>query len=484
MTQNASTSLEPGARLTAGQSERWAQVSESHVSASPDVGPPRCRGSSEGTLFARGAVSLAAVQAATTGCIFATGVLVSRALGPQGKGSFAMLCLAVALAPLVLSMGLGQAAIYFVRRCVFSARECAGNLLAVTLLITLVVLAPLPLLTLPSADSWLKNVVALRHPWLLIVCIPPALARLYAGHLAAAIDDIRWYSLSFFLEAGFRLLCAVAILAMGADHDIGFAVFFGSSLAAMITWRELFRRVDGIRPQLQWPLLRSLTAYGTRTQGAAILGYMNLKVDQLVVAIFLNLQSVGVYSVALSISELAIYATRATSMVLFVRASGMSAVFASHATSRVARLSNTLAVFIAASIWTAAPTVVPYLFGDAFLVAVWPLRVLLFGTCALNLSQLLSSDLSARGNPSAGLRANVVGLFFMLAMDIALVPRFGLLAAAFASSLSYVVALIVLLVEYTRSTGVTTRTLICATQADVVAAFTAIRGLVAIRSLA
>src|SRR5262249_40766142 len=174
------------------------------------------------------------------------------------------------------------------------------------------------------------------------------------------------------------------------------------------------------RPQLQWPLLRSLTAYGTRTQGSAILGYMNLKVDQLVVAVFLNLQSVGIYSVALSISELAIYVTRSTSMVLFVKASGMSPMAASHATSRVARLSNTLAVLIAASIWTAAPTVVPYLFGDGFLAAVRPLRMLLFGTCALNLSQLLSSDLSARGNPSAGLRANMVGLCFMLAMDIAL----------------------------------------------------------------
>jgi stage V sporulation protein B len=457
-------------------------VSEPHVSA--DVGRRRRWGSPEGIVFAREAVLLAAVQTATTGCIFVTGVLVSRAQGPQGKGSFAMLCLAVALAPLVLSLGLGQAAIYFVRRSAFGARECAGNLLAVTLLITLGVLAPLPLLTAPSAYSWLKSVVALRHPWLLIVCIPPALARLYAGHLAAAIGDIRWYSLSFLLEAGLRLLCAVAILALGTDHDVGFAVLFGSSLAAIIAWYELFRRVDGIRPQLQWPLLRSLTAYGTRTQGAAILGYMNLKVDQLVVAIFLNLQSVGVYSVALSISELAIYVSRATSMVLFVRASGMSPMLASHATSRVARLSNTLAVFIAASIWTAAPTVVPYLFGDGFLVAVWPLRVLLFGTCALNLSQLLSSDLSARGNPSAGLRANVVGLSFMLAMDIALVPRFGLLGAAFASSLSYLIALIVLLVEYRRSTGVATRTLICATQADVVAAFTAIRGLVPIRGLA
>src|SRR5437762_4160456 len=171
MTQNASTLLANRAReLTAGQSERWAPVSEPHESASPDVGRPRRRGSSEGIVFAREAVFLAAIQAATTGCIFLTGVLVSRAQGPQGKGSFAMLCLAGALAPLVLSMGLGQAAIYFVRRGVFSARECAGNLLAVTLVITLVVLATLPLLTVPLAYSWLKNVVALRHPWLLIVC--------------------------------------------------------------------------------------------------------------------------------------------------------------------------------------------------------------------------------------------------------------------------------------------------------------------------
>jgi len=460
-------------------------LSEPHVSASPDGARPRRLGSSEGIVFAREAVFLAAVQTATTGCVFLTGVLVSRAQGPQGKGSFAMLCLAVALAPLVLSMGLGQAAIYFVRRSVFGARECAASLLAVTLLITSVVLASsLPLLAAPSAYSWLKSVVALPHPWLLIVCIPPALARLYAGHLAAAIDDMRWYSLSFLLEAALRLVCAVAILAFGADHDLGFAVLLGSGLTAMISWHELFRRIDGIRPQLQWPLVKSLTAYGSRTQGAAILGYMNLKVDQLVVAIFLNIQSVGVYSVALSISELAIYVSRATSMVLFVRASGMSHVAASHATSRVARLSNTLAVLIAASIWTTAPTVVPHLFGDGFLAAVWPLRILLLGTCAMNLSQLLSSDLSARGKPSAGLHANVLGLCFMLGMDIAFVPRFGLLAAAFISSLSYIIALIVLLVEYTRSTGVTTRTLICATRADVVAAFAALRGLVPIRDLA
>jgi O-antigen/teichoic acid export membrane protein len=86
-----------------------------------------------------------------------------------------------------------------------------------------------------------------------------------------------------------------------------------------------------------------------------------------------------------------------------------------------------------------APVLCVTFFGEDFAGAVDDLRVLVLGTVGVVALRLLGSALTAQGRPlreSAGL---TIAMFTMIALNIALVPAFGGIGAAWASTIAFTV---------------------------------------------
>jgi O-antigen/teichoic acid export membrane protein len=64
---------------------------------------------------------------------FASGVLVARALGPDGRGAFALFIITTAIAQMVLGIGFGNAAVYFINKRELALRDVVGAAHVVTL---------------------------------------------------------------------------------------------------------------------------------------------------------------------------------------------------------------------------------------------------------------------------------------------------------------------------------------------------------------
>jgi peptidoglycan biosynthesis protein MviN/MurJ (putative lipid II flippase) len=75
------------------------------------------------------------------------------------------------------------------------------------------------------------------------------------------------------------------------------------------------------------------------------------------------------------------------------------------------------------------------------------------GTVAFTVSKLLQADLAARDKLQQCVNAQFMVLAVMLMLDAALVPDYGAVGAAAASTVAYVVATIYTLWVYSRETG-------------------------------
>ena len=64
---------------------------------------------------------------------FASGVLVARALGPDGRGAFALFIVTTAIAQMVLGIGFGNAAVYFINKRELALRDVVSAAHVVTL---------------------------------------------------------------------------------------------------------------------------------------------------------------------------------------------------------------------------------------------------------------------------------------------------------------------------------------------------------------
>ena len=93
-------------------------------------------------------------------------------------------------------------------------------------------------------------------------------------------------------------------------------------------------------------------------------------------------------------------------------------------------------------------------FGETFDKMQWPMLIVLPGIFALSVLAMLAAYFSGKGNLKVNLRGASLALIVMVACDYIFVPRYGIIAAAAVSTLSYTVNLAFLLSRFSKDYSV------------------------------
>ena len=88
---------------------------------------------------------------------------------------------------------------------------------------------------------------------------------------------------------------------------------------------------------------------------------------------------------------------------------------------------------------------IPFIYGAEFEGSVAPFYVLLIGMIFTSMSQLFGTMLFSKGRNDVTLLANSVGLVITVVLDILLIPKYGIVGAAIATTFSYFFLFAVLL---------------------------------------
>lgn len=211
-----------------------------------------------------------------------------------------------------------------------------------------------------------------------------------------------------------------------------------------------------------------------RGQLGNILTFVNLRLDALLVPVFVNLDSAGVYFVATRVREVVAQLSTAAAAMLFPHVAASADRTSTDTTERAGRLTLTATLAAGAVLAAVSAPLLGLVFGAGYRRGTWALVLLLVAMLPLGLGRILSADLKGRGRVGVVSIAAGVGAAVTVIADVALLPRWGIAGAAVASILAYGTTAAVLVVAFCRSTGAGPMSL-CPRPDDVVDLFALVR---------
>jgi O-antigen/teichoic acid export membrane protein len=181
-----------------------------------------------------------------------------------------------------------------------------------------------------------------------------------------------------------------------------------------------------------------------------VLQFFNYRLDAFLVNFFLGPAGVGIYSVSVALAEMLWYLPNAVSFVIFPRAARTRPEAMNAFTPRVFRTTLALTALGGLALAALGRTLIVLIYGEAFAPAYGPLLALLPGVVLLGGAKVLTNEIAGRGHPQYNSMASALGLGLTIFLDLLLIPRFGVLGAAIASSLAYAAIFVAAIVFYAR----------------------------------
>lgn len=375
---------------------------------------------------------------------FASGPILARALGADGRGQLAAILVPLTIGPWLLDLGMGA---YVARQ---SARHThLGVILGSMAPISLV--APMVVVLL-SAD--IANEIGQGRPVversLRIGLLFMPIAVLCTTAMGALWGQQRWrvHSLIRVIPpaggtAGYVALLALGQLTVQNAVVVSLLAFAAGYLPLGVTFRRVGR----------WRFDRRTSGegfrFGIRSWLGTVASVSNARLDQLLMAVVVSSRELGLYAVAVSVAYLTASFISAVATALFPRvAQGDEDIV-----SRASRISVLLVVVASLIVAAVTPVAIPFVFGSDFEPAVPMAMVLLLGGFLVAIHQVLGSALAAVGRPGAVMRAQVYALVVSVPSLLLLLPITGAIGASVIATVTNGVAAGVVLRHATMTWG-------------------------------
>ena len=404
---------------------------------------------------------------------FLVGVFVARLLGPAGRGQLAVLMQVSALLVILLGLGISGAHTYFISNGKTSAGTAVGNSLALSAMATVVGI-PLAMLFLVGPWAILPNL-----PFAAAACaalaVPLGLLAGWLMGVSSGLGKLRLNLRYAFLSSTVTLLGLALLVASGSDSltaVVGISVT-GTAVGSIVLLTGMGGRARPVRVDLR--SARAMVAYSAKTYAAGLAGYLNLRQDVVLLGWLAGASAVGLYSVGVSFAELIWYVPAALGGVIFARGAGRSSEATLDYVSRSSRVSVLVMLALAAIGILLVPPMIRIVFGRDFAPAYWVFLALIPGVVGDGVARVVMSFQMSTGR--VYWRESVFSTVLNLAANLALIPAFGFVGAAVASSVSYLVLAALLFRRLRLDTGASARSFLVPTFDDVRAVGDGIAGL-------
>lgn len=426
-----------------------------------------------GTLLATGALIVPLAASAVLSLI------IARLYGPAETGVMSLVMNLADVALQIFTLGLGAGITYLVSRGEWPLRRAWPELRRVaTGLGVLGALCGLGFYAL-TRHTVLQGVT----PALAIISLaslPFSMAWAFAAAVALGRDRYEAYAMLEIASSAVLMVVGVvlAILSGLTGAVIGFTAANVVAAGVASVWvRRERRREPAVSeaPTGAGHELRRATRFGLQAWSANLLQLLNYRLDLFILSAVAARSAVGVYAIAVSITALGWVLPNAFQTVLFPRVASLDA------SAEAGQISSSASDAAAAravrhSVLMTGPTIialvvlvllVPLIYGHSFDRSVGLGLILIPGVVGLGVAKVMSAVFSGRGFPRYALYTTAITVPLTLVLYLALIPPLHAEGAALASSISYLVSLMLSAMYFKRATGITMRCALIPLRSDV-----------------
>ncbi len=367
--------------------------------------------------------------------MFVTSVVVSRGLGPEGRGLYYTPLLAATTVIVFSHLGLDQANVFLFGSRRVSIERLIAQSGAVAIAagtvggILLIVLASLDLRFFDGVPPAFVVAAGLIVPFGVYAILATGLLTL-SGRVAAP----------FIASTGVALaqLLALGVLALTGAFTPAF-VFAVAAAAVVATSVVLSLMLTRGSPLLVWDgtLLRQSLAHSLILHLGMVLLFLHLRVDMFLVKTLMGTAPLGIYSLAVVLAESAMLLADSLGLALTPRQMEGSLRDAATIALTGVRTIALAGVLVVGGWALFGRELIQLTFGRAFLGVYLPLLVLLPGIVLLGMQRICGPTVLRAGRPWTLTAIEGAGFLVNVVLNLWWIRRAGLVGAAAASTVSY-----------------------------------------------
>ncbi len=195
--------------------------------------------------------------------------------------------------------------------------------------------------------------------------------------------------------------------------------------------------------QFDWSIARSLWRDSWPLMLSSAAAYIYLRVDQVMLGQMLNQTAVGIYAAGVKVTEVLYFIPSVITGSLFTaivnaRKSSLRTYY--DRLKKLYLLLLALALLVAVPVSLLAKTVITVVFGTKYLASIPVLQFYVWSSLGHFVGSGVSSQLLAENRTKAIFWLNFTAMFINVALNFYLIPKIGLVGAALATFVSYLVA--------------------------------------------
>jgi len=379
-------------------------------------------------------------------CSVVTSLVGARALGPAGRGDLLLITLWPLVIALLAELGLPNAHRYWMAK----EPERVSRLFSNAVIHTLVAGAAgigLAVLIIPHlvAERSASVMLLMR---IYMINIPAVIFLDLMRGLLEGTRRFGWAGAARLIFFGVQAGGFAGLWLMGhlTVANAAFTMILSqasSMLLALIAVRHQ------LKPRWQpcWTEFKTSLHYGLRDYAGGVADFTTLRLDQMMLGGMASSAAIGLYVVAVRLSEVTTFVAGALADALMPEVAGSRAGDQAEALlGRTLRLTLYANVLVLIPLWLAAPLILRILFGQSFVPATGAFRWLLVAAVVWSASAIVISGLQGFGYPGLSTIARFLSAAVTAPALLILIPRMGIKGAAIASLIGYTVMLLAALV--------------------------------------
>ena len=391
-------------------------------------------------------------------------IVSARFLGPEGNGVIAAILVYPTLFMSIGSLGIRQSTTYYIGQEKQSVEAIYGAALTIWMLTSAISVSACFVLI----EYVTKQDFTFMQVFLVLIAIPFSLYNTYTSGIFLGKQNIREFNKINWLPA---LINFVVTFLLVGPIPLGVAgsltgSFLSVFIMAILVFIKLKKNIK-IHFTFDWKLIRGMLSLGLVYAVSWLVVNLNYKADVVLLERYSTQYELGIYSRGVSLVQYLWEIPLLLSTIIHSRSAG--AKDSQSFSLQVCRLLRfaMVAIFLASvALYVVAGILVYVLFGEAFAGSVSVLRLLIPGIFFLTFFQVLNQDLLGKGKPWLSLFAMIPALILNVVLNIWWIPEYGANGSALASTISYTLAGIGILLVYSKYFRIPMREILSFTKED------------------
>lgn len=393
-------------------------------------------------------------------------IIVARSIGPEGNGIIAALIVYPSLFMSFGSLGISQSVTYLLGQNFFSEEDIKRAVTQIWLFSSIVcfIVCYFLVVCFTSVEIQLIGVL------LAILPIPFTLFNVYNSGIFLGKNKIKEYNKVNWIPNLITLLSNIIfvwIINMGVLGALISLVLGPFSMSIILFLKNDFLKTVSFK--INKILLSKMLSLGMIYAFSLFIINLNYKVDIILLDRLSTTSEIGFYSKGAAITEYLWQIPMLFSTIVFARSAiAKNAREFSLKVTQLLRLSFVAIGFLSIILYFLSPFIIELLFGKDFSGSINVLKCLLPGVLILTIFKVMNMDLAGKGKPWIAIKVMIPALIINLVLNIWLIPYYGAIGAALASTISYSFSGLLFLFFYSKEVKITIKRIICPRKEDIV----------------